>query len=118
MWDDRCNYAWGLQIIDSKDVMLHGAGLYSFFNEYYQECIDTHNCQDRILEVKGSTGVVIFNLFTVATINIASGIDGTQVPQEGKDKAIAELGLADVWDDLSVSKPNQPRILLDDRGAD
>ncbi|KAH8585530.1 pectate lyase superfamily protein-domain-containing protein [Bisporella sp. PMI_857] len=72
VWDDRCNYAWGLQIVDSKDVMIHSAGLYSFFNEYYQDCIPTHNCQDRILEVKGSTGVVIYNLFTVATVNIAS----------------------------------------------
>ncbi|KAI9148923.1 putative glucan -beta-glucosidase protein [Paramyrothecium foliicola] len=82
VWDDRCNYAWGMQIIDSKDVMIHSAGLYSFFNEYYQDCIPTHNCQDRILKVKGSTGVVIFNRFTMATINIASGIDDTNIPQE------------------------------------
>ncbi|KAH9238229.1 glycoside hydrolase family 55 protein [Colletotrichum gloeosporioides 23] len=86
VWDDRCNYAWGLQIIDSKDVLIHAAGLYSFFNEYYQDCIPTHNCQDRILEVKGSTGVVIYNLFTVATINIASGIDNTNVPQEDNQR--------------------------------
>ncbi|VBB82074.1 Putative glucan -beta-glucosidase [Podospora comata] len=84
--DDRCNYAWGLQIIDSKDVMIHSAGLYSFFNEYLQDCIPTHNCQDRILEVKGSTGVVIFNLFTVATVNIATGIDGTSIPQDSNQR--------------------------------
>ena len=37
VWDDRCNYAWGLQIVDSTDVIIHSAGLYSFFNEckYY-----------------------------------------------------------------------------------
>ncbi|PMB63818.1 hypothetical protein BM221_010289 [Beauveria bassiana] len=50
--------------------MVHSAGLYSFFNEYCQDCIASHNCQTRILEVKGSTGVVIFNLFTVATVII------------------------------------------------
>ncbi len=86
VWDDRCNYAWGLQIIDSKDVMIHSAGLYSFFNEYYQDCIATHNCQDRILEVRGSTGVVIYNLFTVATVDIALGIDDTSVPQDGNQR--------------------------------
>ncbi|KAK4213855.1 glucan-beta-glucosidase [Rhypophila decipiens] len=86
VFDDRCNYAWGVQIVDSKDIMIHSAGLYSFFNEYYQDCIDTNNCQDRILEVKGSTGVVIFNLFTVATVNIASGIDKTKVPQAGNQR--------------------------------
>lgn len=89
VWDDRCNYAWGMQIIDSKDIMIHSAGLYSFFNEYYQDCIPTHNCQDRILEVKGSTGVVIYNLFTVATVNIASGIDETNVPQEDNQRGFS-----------------------------
>ncbi|ETS73390.1 hypothetical protein PFICI_14995 [Pestalotiopsis fici W106-1] len=86
VWDDRCNYAWGMQIIDSQDVTIHSAGLYSFFNEYYQDCIPTQNCQDRILEVRGSSGVVIYNLFRVATINIASGIDNTNVPQDGNQR--------------------------------
>lgn len=71
---DSCKAAWGLRIINSKDVTVHSAGLYSFFQDYYQDCIDTQNCQERILEVKGSTGVVIYNLFTVATVDIASGI--------------------------------------------
>ena len=72
---DGCKAAWGLRILDSTDVTVHGAGLYSFFESYYQDCLDTNNCQERILEVKRSTGVVIFNLFTVATTTIASGIE-------------------------------------------
>ncbi|KAL7943683.1 hypothetical protein V8C42DRAFT_358931 [Trichoderma barbatum] len=74
--NDHCQYACGLQITDSTDVTIHGAGLYNFFNAYYKDCEDTQNCQERILEVKGSTGVVIYNLFTVATVNMANGIDG------------------------------------------
>lgn len=129
VWDDRCNYAWGLQIIDSKDIMIHSAGLYSFFNEYYQDCIPTHNCQDRILEVKGSTGVVIYNLFTVATINIASGIDETNVPQDGNQRGFTtEISVwvplpgsdnvdivwvgTDVWATTTVSCPAQSCILV------
>ncbi|KAK3689192.1 pectin lyase fold/virulence factor [Podospora appendiculata] len=83
---EQCRYAWGLRVIDSTDVTIHSAGLYSFFNEYYQDCIDTHNCQMRILEVKGSTGVVIYNLFTVATVNIATGIDGSQILQSDSNQ--------------------------------
>lgn len=60
--------------------------MYSFFNAYFQDCIPTNNCQDHILEVKGSTGVVIYNLFTVASINIASGIDNTNVPEDGNQR--------------------------------
>lgn len=86
VWDEQCRYAWGLRVIDSTDVIVHAAGLYSFFNEYYQDCIDTNNCQTRILEVKGSEGVVIYNLFTVATVNIALGIDDTRVLQRDNQR--------------------------------
>ncbi|KAH6856895.1 pectin lyase fold/virulence factor [Chaetomium sp. MPI-CAGE-AT-0009] len=129
VWDDRCNYAWGLQIIDSEDVMIHSAGLYSFFNEYYQDCIPTHNCQERILEVKGSKGVVIYNLFTVATINIASGIDNTNIPQadnqrgfttevsvwvplEGDDNVDIVWVGTEVWESPTVSCPGQSCMLV------
>ncbi|TRX94651.1 hypothetical protein FHL15_004423 [Xylaria flabelliformis] len=129
VWDDRCRYAWGLQIIDSADIMIHSAGLYSFFNEYYQDCIDTHNCQQRILEVKGSTGVVIFNLFTVATVDIASGIDNTNVPQDENQRGfttgvsvwvplpggdtidIVWVG-TEVWDTPTVTCSSPPCMLI------
>lgn len=81
-----------MQIIDPKDVIIHAAGLYSFFNEYYQDCITTNNCQDRILELKGSTGVVIYKVFTVATIDIASGIDDTDVSQDGNQRGVHHGG--------------------------
>lgn len=77
--NEQCRYSWGLQIIDSTDVTIHGAGLYSFFNDFYKDCEDTQNCQERILEVRGSTGVVVFNLFTVSTVHMADGIDGSKV---------------------------------------
>lgn len=129
VWDDWCNYAWGLQIIDSEDIMIHSAGLYSFFNEYYQDCILTNNCRDRILEVKGSKGVVIYNRFTVATINIASGIDNTNVPQsdnqrgsttevsvwvplEGDDHVNMVWVDTEVWDAPTVSCPSQSCMLV------
>ena len=129
VWDDRCNYAWGMRIIDSKDVMIHSAGLYSFFNEYYQDCIPTNNCQDHILEVKGSTGVVIYNLFTVATVNIASGIDKTEVPQDenqrgfttevsvwvplpGSDNVDKVWVGTEIWTATTVSCPVQTRACM------
>ncbi|KAL2802026.1 pectate lyase superfamily protein-domain-containing protein [Aspergillus granulosus] len=110
VWDDRCNYAWGLQIIDSEDVMIHSAGLYSFFNEYYQDCTPTHNCQD-------------------PTVNIASGIDNTNVPQDGNQRGFTtEISVwvplpgsdnvdivwvgTDVWDTPTVSCPAQSCMLV------
>jgi hypothetical protein len=72
--DDSCAAAWGLRVINSKDVTIHSAGLYSFFQEYYQDCLDTFNCQTSMAEVKGSQGVSIFNMFTVGTVQVANGI--------------------------------------------
>jgi hypothetical protein len=69
-----CQEAWGLRIINSENIFLHSAGMYSFFQEYYQDCLDTFDCQERLCEVKGSKSVVLFNMFTVATVEIASGI--------------------------------------------
>lgn len=84
--DESCAASWGLRVVDSSSVTIHGAGLYSFFQDYYQDCIDTHDCQQRILEVTGSTGVVVFNLFTVATSKIAMGIDSTVVFQNDSNQ--------------------------------
>jgi hypothetical protein len=72
--DDACKEAWALRVIDSSTVTIHSAGMYSFFSDYYQDCIQTENCQDRIMEVKGSQDVVLFNIFTIASVQVATGI--------------------------------------------
>jgi hypothetical protein len=71
---EGCKAAWGLRIINSEGITLHSAGMYSFFQEYYQDCLDTFNCQERICEVKGSKDVALFNVFTVGTVEVATGI--------------------------------------------
>ncbi|KAI9148707.1 glucan 1,3-beta-glucosidase precursor [Paramyrothecium foliicola] len=76
-WSDctkeTCEMAWGLRIIDSEDILLHSAGLYSWFQNYNQQCLKTENCQERVMEVRGSKGVSIFNIFSKAVEKIGSG---------------------------------------------
>ncbi|TQV99224.1 LysM domain-containing protein [Cordyceps javanica] len=81
-----CAASWGLRVIDSKAVTIHGAGLYSFFQDNYQDCLDTHNCQEHVLEVTGSYDVVVFNLFTVAISKIAIGIDSSVIYQNDSNQ--------------------------------
>ncbi|KAF9262846.1 exo-beta-1,3-glucanase [Marasmius fiardii PR-910] len=60
--------AWALQIVKSKDIMVFGAGLYSFFRDYEQTCIETVSCQAQIATVdEESKGVHIYSLSTVGT---------------------------------------------------
>ncbi|KAI0903317.1 glycoside hydrolase family 55 protein [Ustulina deusta] len=101
---DACKATWGLRVVDSADITVHSAGLYSFFQDYYQDCVDTKDCQERILEVIGSTGVVIFNLFTVATSQIANGIDKSVIL--GKDVQSGFTTEVSVW----IPLPGQDNI--------
>ncbi|KAJ5349298.1 Pectin lyase fold/virulence factor [Penicillium brevicompactum] len=66
----NCN-SLGLRVLDSKSVIVYGAGLYSFFNNYSTTCSTfplPENCQSMIFSVEGSTsGLVVYGLNTVGT---------------------------------------------------
>ncbi|KAJ5971674.1 Pectin lyase fold/virulence factor [Penicillium vulpinum] len=66
----NCN-SLGLRILNTKDVIIYGAGLYSFFNNYSTTCSTfplPENCQSMIFSIEGSTsGLVVYGLNTVGT---------------------------------------------------
>jgi hypothetical protein len=65
---------WGLRVIDSKDVFVYGAGLYSFFDDYNQECLVTADCQNSMVSIESSE-VHLFGLSTKAATNMVV-VDG------------------------------------------
>lgn len=76
-----CAMAWGLRIISSSNIYTYGAGLYSFFNSYNQECLDSESCQDDMVEIIKSTGLWFYNFITKASTNSISPRGGRAVPQ-------------------------------------
>ena len=50
--DAGCEKAWGLRIFASSDILVYGAGLYSFFDNYSQTCLDTESCQVNMVSVE------------------------------------------------------------------
>ncbi|KAI0129129.1 pectate lyase superfamily protein-domain-containing protein [Xylariales sp. AK1849] len=71
---------WGLRVVDSTDVFVYGAGLYSFFNNYDGSCNaegGTTKCQSSIFSVEGSD-VSVYNLNTIGTTWMAQ-VDGTTI---------------------------------------
>jgi hypothetical protein len=81
-----CAMAWGLRIIDSENVVVFGAGLYSFFNNYNTSCSTAksgENCQARIFWVGRDTGeedtltVEMYNLNTIGSVSMITraGLD-------------------------------------------
>lgn len=71
---------WGLRVADSDDVLIYGAGLYSFFDNNNVTCSNDGNpnkCQSRIFSVESSQ-VSLYNLNTVGVTNQIT-VDGTDV---------------------------------------
>ena len=66
------NKAWGLRVVDSSDVFVYGAGLYSFFDNYAQTCLDTESCQTSILSIEQSKAVHLYGLSTKASTNMVT----------------------------------------------
>ena len=78
---------WGLRILDSSNILIYGAGLYSFFDNYSTTCSDEGNgerCQSRIFSLEMSTGrgVSVYNLNTVGT-HWQIAVDGRNVAYYG-----------------------------------
>ncbi|KAJ5292368.1 Endochitinase B1 [Penicillium atrosanguineum] len=74
--------ALGLRVLDSEDIVVYGAGLYSFFNDYSTTCSTfptPENCQSEIFSVEGTTSnLVVYTLSTVGVTNMIVK-DGTSL---------------------------------------
>ncbi|KAK5636635.1 hypothetical protein RRF57_012347 [Xylaria bambusicola] len=66
---DKCARTWGMRITNSSDVFVLGAGMYSFFNNYAQECVAGQNCQDNMISVEDSK-VSMYGISTKASVNM------------------------------------------------
>jgi glucan 1,3-beta-glucosidase len=85
--------AYGLRILDSKNVMIYGGGLYSFFRNYDVSCSspDAPNgarlCQNQIFSIEGQSSVQWFalnqvgaeNMVTIDRVNKAKWSDNLSV---------------------------------------
>jgi glucan 1,3-beta-glucosidase len=68
---------WGVRLLDSSNIFIYGAGLYSFFNNYSTDCSDqgvTAKCQSSIFSIESSS-VSVYNLNTVGVTSMAT-VDG------------------------------------------
>jgi glucan 1,3-beta-glucosidase len=72
---DLCPKSWGLRVVNSKDVHVFGAGLYSFFDNYNQDCLKTESCQNNMVSLETSSEVYLYGLSTKAAVNMVT-LDG------------------------------------------
>lgn len=97
-----CEMAWGLRILSSKNVVVFGAGLYSFFNNYDTNCSTVEkgeSCQSRIFWVEpgedsDGCGVEMYNLDTIGSVSM--------ITHDGEDMATWDQNRATFASTLAV----------------
>lgn len=68
----KCNVAWSLIIQNSDGIYIDGTGLYSWFQNYNQDCVGKKNCQQRLVNVYNSANVFISHLVTVGSVEVVT----------------------------------------------
>ncbi|EGX89976.1 LysM domain protein [Cordyceps militaris CM01] len=93
--DRRCFSAWALRIVDSTAVYVLGAGLYSWFSDYSQDCVAAGDCQRRGVEVQQSADLWVYNLCTKAILEMVTPVGG--VATLAKDNVNGFLSSVLAW---------------------
>jgi glucan 1,3-beta-glucosidase len=81
-----CRKAWGLRVLNSSDVYIYGAGLYSFFENYAQSCLNSEDCQENMVEVDCSD-IKLYGLSTKASVNMITSSQGKALVLEKPNKS-------------------------------
>ena len=70
----NCAAAWGFRALGSSNLLIYGAGLYSFFNDYSTTCSNNpgpENCQDSMVDLEsGNSNIHFYCLSTIGASNM------------------------------------------------
>ncbi|KAI9815139.1 MAG: hypothetical protein M1827_002982 [Pycnora praestabilis] len=82
----NCANGWGLRILNAINLLIYGAGHYSFFDNYSTACSDAgagETCQTRIVSIEGtSSDIYVYNLNTIGSVNMVTQ-DGSDLANQG-----------------------------------
>ncbi|KAJ5490970.1 glucan endo-1-3-beta-glucosidase [Penicillium diatomitis] len=81
-----CKKSWGLRVVNTSDLFVYGAGLYSFFDNYAQSCLNSEDCQENMVEVDCSK-VHIYGLNTKASVNMVTSSSGQSLVQQKPNRS-------------------------------
>jgi glucan 1,3-beta-glucosidase len=99
-----CNDAWALRILSSKNILIYGAGLYSFFDNYSTTCSThtattyTENCQTQIFGIDeggssqsySGTTAYVYGLSTLGSVSMIDRSGVSIAAQSANTNGFAE----------------------------
>ncbi|KAH8805231.1 pectate lyase superfamily protein-domain-containing protein, partial [Xylogone sp. PMI_703] len=74
--NQTCSMAWALLMAHSSDIFIYGAGFYSFFDSYNQDCLGPENCQNRLVQTDFSQGIWMYSQYTKGVTECVSPLGG------------------------------------------
>ncbi|EIW60068.1 exo-beta-1,3-glucanase [Trametes versicolor FP-101664 SS1] len=87
--------AFAVSISNSQAITIFGAGLYSFFQNYGQACLNTNSCQSQLFDIDAASGVSVYSLSTVGVTWSLSVAGQGVVPASAGPNGLADT--ATVW---------------------
>ncbi|GBE82055.1 Glucan 1,3-beta-glucosidase [Sparassis crispa] len=76
--------AWALSVSSSSDIILFGAGFYSFFQNYSQSCLTGSTCQSQLVNIDSASSISIYSLATVG-VTYQLSVNGAGVIPESQN---------------------------------
>ena len=60
----NCARTWGLRVLNSSSIFIYSAGLYNFYDNYAQTCLNQESCQQQMVDIANVSDVYVWNLAT------------------------------------------------------
>ena len=100
-----CLLSWALVIRNSHDILIYGAGLYSWFQSFGQSCLGPEDCQQRLVQTDYSQGIWMFSQYTKGALECVSPLGGI-APTIQEDNRNGFLTAISAWIPLAFTGAN------------
>ena len=108
--------SWAVRILNSARIYLPSAGLYSWFSEYSQDCLEAESSQDKGMGIRSSISSWLFNLVTKAIVKMVSRYG--EFPTLAADNKNGFLSSIMAWLGGATSVSGDGFLLFADRGLE
>ncbi|KAF3182575.1 hypothetical protein TWF225_006479 [Orbilia oligospora] len=75
-----CKKSYGLRTQNSNNILIYGAGLYSFFENYTQTCLSDESCQKYMISFENTSNIRLYALTTKGSESLLTVNNAWSVP--------------------------------------
>lgn len=64
--------AWAIIVQSSENIFINGAGLYSWFQNYDETCVNTVDCQQRLINIYNVSNLWFNHIVTIGSVEVVT----------------------------------------------